>query len=149
MAYERKRSGYVRELIKAINKIKEYLNKNELSKIDSYNNHLDLIIDKIRRASSKLNELVCSNGVSMEVLQFCTDQELRVIELRKSVYSVVPEFKQGTIPHDQTFVTKTPQKAYSNPVPNVVKSIEIAKVSPSSSSKSLDVKGNIHHQRNH
>ena len=41
LAYKRKRSGYMSELTKVINKIKEYLNKNELSKIDSHNNRLD------------------------------------------------------------------------------------------------------------
>ena len=80
------RSVYVSELTKAINKIKEYLNKNELSKTDRYTNCLDLTIDKIRRVSSKLNELVCNDDVSEEVLQFFTDQELRVIELRKPIF---------------------------------------------------------------
>ena len=111
LAYKRKRSGYMSELTKVINKIKEYLNKNQLSKIDSHNNRLDLIIEKICPASSKLNKLVCDDDVSEE-FQFCTDQELRVIELRKSIYSVVPEFKQGPIPHDPTFETKNPEKAY-------------------------------------
>ena len=86
LAYKWKRSVYVSELTKAINKIKEYLNKNELSKTDRYTNCLDLIIDKIRRVSSKLNELVCNDDVSEEVLQFFTDQELRVIELRKPIF---------------------------------------------------------------
>ena len=57
LASNRKRSGYVSKLTKAINKIKEYLNKNELSKIDSYNNCLDLIVDKICRVLPKLTEL--------------------------------------------------------------------------------------------
>ena len=145
LAYKRKRSVCVSELTKAINKIKEYLNKNELSRIHSYNNRLDLIIDKSRQvSSSKLNELVCNDDVSEEVLHFCTDQELIVIEFRKSIYFVVAEFKQGLIPHDQTFVIKNSQKAYSNPVPSVVKSIEIAKVPRPSSLKSLDVKENIY-----
>ena len=67
-----------------------------------------------------------------------------MIQLRKSIYSVVPEFKQETILHNQIFVTKTAQTAYSNPVPSVVKGVEIAKVPCSSSLKSLDVKGNIY-----
>ena len=57
LAYNRKRSGYVSKLTKAINKIKECLNKNELSKIDSYNNCLDHIVDKICRVLPKLTEL--------------------------------------------------------------------------------------------
>ena len=52
LAYKRKRSRYVSKLTKTINKIKEYLNKNELSKIGRYKNRLDLTIDKIRRVSS-------------------------------------------------------------------------------------------------
>ena len=67
-----------------------------------------------------------------------------MIQLRKSIYSVVPQFKQEPILHDQIFVTKTAQAAYSNPVPSVVKGIEITKVPRSSSLKSLDVKGNIY-----
>ena len=67
-----------------------------------------------------------------------------MIELRKSIYSVVSNFKQGPIPHDQTFVTKTLKKTYSNPVPSVVKSVETAKVPRSSSLKLLDVKGNLY-----
>ena len=147
MAYKDKRSGYVSELTKVI-KIKEYLNKNEISKIDSYNYCLAVVIDKIRRVSSKLNALVCNDDAYEELLQFCTNQELRAIELRNSIYSVVPEFNQGPISHDQTFVTKTPKKAYLNPIPRVAECVEIAKVPRSSSLKSLDVKETFISQKN-
>ena len=76
MLYKRKRSGYVAELTKTINKIEKCLVNNNDSKISNYEKRLEETIRKIRNVTTKLNNLVFKNSKESEqMIEFCTEQE--------------------------------------------------------------------------
>ena len=103
LKYKKKRSGYVGQLTKAINKIEKYFSKNHLTKLEKHDNSLDDIIGKIRFVTTELNKLVVKDRIAPEeVLNFCTEQEVRVINIRKSISTILlPEMTQS--PHQELF----------------------------------------------
>ena len=58
LIYKNRRSGYVSELTKLINKIKTCWENNDYSKLEDYDNRLEKIITKVRRVTTKLIDLV-------------------------------------------------------------------------------------------
>ena len=103
LKYKKKHSGYVGQLTKTINKIEKCFSKNDLSKLKKYDNSLDDIIGKIRYVTTELNKLVVEDRIaSEEVLNFCTEQEVPVINIRKSISAILlPEMAQS--PHQELF----------------------------------------------
>ena len=84
LKYKKKHSGYVGQLTKAINKIEKCFSKNDLSKLKKYDNSLDDIIGKIRYVTTELNKLVVEDRIaSEEVLNFCTEQEVKSHKYKK------------------------------------------------------------------
>ena len=79
-------SGYVSELAELINKIKTCLENKDYSKLGDYDNHLENIITKVCCVTTKLIDLVSKDlKKSDEILELCTKQELRVVEIRKNI----------------------------------------------------------------
>ena len=102
MKYKKKHSGYVGQLTKAINKTNKCFNKNNLSQLKKYDNSLDDITGKICYVATELNKLVVKDRIASEVLNFCTEQEVRVINIRKSISAILlPEMTQST--HQELF----------------------------------------------
>ena len=104
LKYKKKRSCYSGQLTKAINKIEKRFNENNLSKWKKYGNSLDDIIGKIRYITTQLNKLVVKERIaSEEVLNFCTELEVRVINIRKYVSAILlPKMTQSP-PHQELF----------------------------------------------
>ena len=103
MRYQKKRSGYVGQLTKTINKIEQCFSKNNFSKLEEYGNSLDEIIVKVRNATTQLNKLVTKDRIEPEeVLNLCSEQEVRVINIRKTISAIsLPEMTQ--LPHQELF----------------------------------------------
>ena len=100
LKYKKKHSGYVGQLTKAINKIEKCFSKNDLSKLKKYDNSLD-DIGKIRYVTTELNKLVVEDWIASEEV-FCTEQEVRVINIRKSISAILlPEITQSL--HQELF----------------------------------------------
>ena len=96
LIYRNRRSGYVSELTKLMNKIKTCLENKDYSKLGDYDNRLENIITKLRRVTTKLIDLVSKDlKKSDEILQFCTKQE-QVVEIRKNILQHCSE-KQSEI----------------------------------------------------
>ena len=86
LKYKKKRSVYVGQLTKANNKIEKCFTKNDFSKLKKYDNRLDEIIPKICYVTTELNKSVVTDRIaSEEALHFCTEQEVRVIDIRKTI----------------------------------------------------------------
>ena len=89
LIYKHRRSRYVlrsRELTKLSNKITICLANNDYSKLEDYDNRLEKVITKLCRVTTNLIDLVSKDlKKSDEILKFCTEQELRVVEIRKNV----------------------------------------------------------------
>ena len=97
LIYRNRRSGYVSELTKLMNKITTCLENKDYSKLGDYDIRLENIITKLRRVTTKLIDLVSKDlKKSDEILQFCTKQELRVVEIRKNILQHCSE-KQSEI----------------------------------------------------
>ena len=96
LIYRNRRSGYVSELTKLMNKIKTCLENKDYSKLGDYDIRLENIITKLRRVTTKLIDLVSKDlKKSDEILQFCTKQE-QVVEIRKNILQHCSE-KQSEI----------------------------------------------------
>ena len=97
LIYRNRCSGYVSELTKLMNKIKTCLENKDYSKLGDYDIRLENIITKLHRVTTKLIDLVSKDlKKSDEILQFCTKQELRVVEIRKNILQHCSE-KQSEI----------------------------------------------------
>ena len=139
LVYTRKRSGYVSQLTKLINKIKECLKSNKHSKLDNYNDQLDNIIVKIRNVTTKLNALASDNFVSEQVLQFCTEQELRVFEIKKAI-----QFQIDFPPKIHLSKSSIPKKAFSDPKPKSIERDKTINKSILSLPNSADLEGTVY-----
>ena len=85
--YKKKRSSYVGQLTKTIQKIKDSLDSENIAKLKEYNLRLNEIMINMRHVTAKLSNLSVDN--SEDILNFCTEQEIRVIEIRKHMPSAV------------------------------------------------------------
>ena len=92
-------SGYVSELTELINKIETCLENKDYSKLGDYDNHLENIITKVRCVTTKLIDLVSKDlKKSDEILELCTKQELRVVEIRKNILPHYSEKQSQILP---------------------------------------------------
>ena len=70
------------------------MENSDYSKLGDYDNRLEKTI-KFRHNTTQLIDLVLKYfKKSDEILEFCTEQELRVVELRKSI---LPQYSEKTI----------------------------------------------------
>ena len=103
LKYKEKCSGYVGQLTKTINKIEKCFSKNNFSKLKKYDTSSDEIIMKICYVTTELNKLVVKDRItSEEVLNFCTEQEVRVINIRKTI-SAISLLEMTQSPHQELF----------------------------------------------
>ena len=80
------RSGYVSAMTRVINKLTEQINLNsDVKEIQRYEFKLQNAIQNIRDITAKLHEVVIDEKEQENVLNFCTEQEFRVIQIRKSI----------------------------------------------------------------
>ena len=75
----------------------------QIIKLKNYDNRLDEITGKIHYVTTELNRLVVKDGIAWEeVLNFCTEQEVGVINIRKSISAILlPEMTQSQ--HQELF----------------------------------------------
>ena len=102
LIYKNRRSGYVSKLTKLINKLKTCLENKDYSKLGDYDNRLEDIMTKVRRVTTKLIDLLIDLlkdlKKSDEILEFCTEQELRVVEIRKNILQHCSEKQSEDLP---------------------------------------------------
>ena len=79
-------SAYVSALTKIVNKITRYTTENsDVSKLWKYESKLENAIQNIHYFSAKLKNLVKNEREIENILDFCTQQEFQVIEIKKSL----------------------------------------------------------------
>ena len=79
-------SAYVSALTKIVNKITRYTTeKSDVSKLQKYELKLENAIQNIHYFSAKLKNLVKNEREIENILDFCTQQEFQVIEIKKSL----------------------------------------------------------------
>ena len=84
--FKKSRSGYVSTLTKVINKLIEHINLNsDIDCTKRYEIKLQNAIKNIRDITAKLHEVVKDEKEIQNLLNFCTEQEFRVIQIRKSL----------------------------------------------------------------
>ena len=102
LIYKNRRSGYVSKLTKLINKLKTCLENKDYSKLGDYDNRLEDINTKVRRVTTKLIDLLIDLlkdlKKSDEISEFCTEQELRVVEIRKNILQHCSEKQSENLP---------------------------------------------------
>ena len=102
LIYKNRRSGYVSKLTKLINKLKTCLENKDYSKLGDYDNRLEDINTKVRRVTTKLIDLLIDLlkdlKKSDEISEFCTEQELRVVEIRKNILPHCSEKQSENLP---------------------------------------------------
>ena len=72
---------------KANSKTEECLRNSNYLQIENYNNRLYSIITKICDITTKLRDIHSSDKEFEAVMQFCTEQKVKVIEARKAIHS--------------------------------------------------------------
>ena len=83
---KRSRSGYVSAMTRVINKLSEQINLNsDIKEIQCYEFKLQNAIQNISDITAKLHEVVIDKKKRENVLNFCTEQEFRIIQIRKSI----------------------------------------------------------------
>ena len=86
------RKAYIGSLTKGINKITFLLSdENNKNSVIDENKKLDVTVSHIRRITSELKELYTDETKVNKVLEICTEQEFRVIQIRKSINSFLIE----------------------------------------------------------
>ena len=99
LIYKNRRSRCVSESTKLNNKIKTCLQNNDYSKLEDYDNRLVKMITKVRRVTTKLIDLISKDlKKSDEILGFYSEQELRVVEIRKDVLPHCSEKQSENVP---------------------------------------------------
>ena len=79
-------SAYVSALTKIVNKITRYTTENsDVSKLQKYELKLENAIQNIHYFSAKLKNLTKNEREIENILDFCTQQEFQVIEIKKSL----------------------------------------------------------------
>ena len=73
-------------MTRVINKLTEQINLNsDVKEIQRYEFKLQNAIQNIRDITAKLHEVVIDEKEQENVLNFCAEQEFRVIQIRKSI----------------------------------------------------------------
>ena len=97
----RKRTAYVGKITTLINKITSIIENDsddsEIGKIESYDQKLDKYIGLIREFTTKYCTLESDERKTDEVLNYCTDQEFRVIQIRKSMNTFLARNSHGIV----------------------------------------------------
>ena len=74
------------------------------SKLGDYDNRLENIISKVRPVTTKLNDLVLKDLQKLDaILEFSTEQELMVVEIRKKFCPIAQKNNQKTYPRNISF----------------------------------------------
>ena len=82
------------------------MENNDYSKLEDYDNRLVKIITKVRRITTKLIDLISKDlKKSDEILGFCSEQELRVEEIRKNVLPHCSEKQSENLPEKHLIET--------------------------------------------
>ena len=84
--FKKNKSGYFSTLTKVINKLRGHVNLNsDIDCIKRYENKLQSAIKNIPDITSKLHEVAKDKNEIQNLLNFCTEQEFRVIQIQKSL----------------------------------------------------------------
>ena len=95
---KKSRSGYVSAMTRVINKLTEQINLNsDVKEIQRYEFKLQNAIQNIRDITAKLHEVVIDEKEQENVLNFCTEQEFRVIQIRKSINNYTHQLTNANI----------------------------------------------------
>ena len=87
------------------------MENNGHSKLGGYDNRLERIITKVRRVTTQLFDLVSKNlKKSDEILEFCTEQELRILEIRKNILPQCSEKQSENLPEKYLIETSNLSK---------------------------------------
>ena len=83
---KKSRSGYVSAMTRVINKLTEHINLNsDVKEIQHYEFKLQNAIQNIRDITTKLHEVIIDEKERENILNFCTEQKFRVIQIRKTI----------------------------------------------------------------
>ena len=86
------RKAYIGSLTKRINKITLLLSdENNKNSVINENKKLDVTVSHLRRITSELKKLYTDETKVNKALEICTEQEFRVIQIRKSINSFLIE----------------------------------------------------------
>ena len=87
------RKGYIAAITKRINVINQLLNDINCKDITlSENNKLDSTMNHIRQITSELKDMYKDEQNINKALDICTEQEFRIISIRKSINSFLEEY---------------------------------------------------------
>ena len=96
--FKKSRSGYASTLTKVINELTEHINLNsDIDCIKRCEIKLQNAIKNIRDITTKLHEVVKDENEIQNLLNFCTEQEFRVIQIRKSLNEHTHNVTIGTL----------------------------------------------------
>ena len=85
-------------MTRVINKLTEQINLNsDVKEIQRYEFKLQNAIQNIRDITAKLHEVVIDEKEQENVLNFCTEQEFRVIQIRKSINNYTHQLTNANI----------------------------------------------------
>ena len=86
------RKAYIGSLTKRINKMTLLVSdENNKNSVIDENKKLDVTVSHLRRITSELRELYTEETRVNKALEICTEQEFRVIQIRKSINSFLIE----------------------------------------------------------
>ena len=86
VSLNKSKSGYVSTIRRVINKLTEHINSNSnVKEIQCYQCKLQNKMQKIRHIAAKLHEAVIDEKELENILNFCTEQEFRVIQKHESI----------------------------------------------------------------
>ena len=83
---KKSKSGYVSAMTRVINKLTEHINLNsDVKEIQHYEFKLQNTIQNICDIMTKLHEVIIDEKERENILNFCTEQKFRVIQIRKTI----------------------------------------------------------------
>ena len=85
-------------MTRVINKLTEHINLNsDVREIQRYQFKLQNAIQNIYDTAAKLHEVVIDGKERQNILNFCTEQESRVTQIRKSINNYTHQFTNNKI----------------------------------------------------
>ena len=95
---KKSRSGHVSAMTRVINKLREHLNLNsDVKEIQGFERKLQNAIQNICDITAKLHEVVIDKKELENILNFCNEQEFRVIQICKSINNYTHQFTNVNI----------------------------------------------------